>query len=115
MNIDAYDENSLLNQSSYSAIVNGKSVCAGYSRAFQYIMQQIGIPCYFCSGYANNNYHAWNIVKIGGTYYNADLSWDDSLGEATNTYSFEYFNISDSVMSKDHTRRDLSLKLPGCN
>jgi len=114
MNIDKYDENSLLNQSAYSAIVNGSSVCAGYSRAFQYIMMQIGIPCYFCSGYANNGYHAWNIVKLNNTYYNVDLSWDDSIGDASNAYSYKYFNIADSAFSDTHTRRDLSVKLPIC-
>jgi len=114
MNIDVYDENSLLNQSAYSAMVNGSSVCAGYSRAFQYIMMQIGIPCYFCSGYANNGNHAWNIVKINNVYYNVDLSWDDSIGDASNAYSFEYFNISDKNIASTHIRRDLSLKLPAC-
>ena len=114
MNIAIYDENSLLNQSAYSAMVNGSSVCAGYSRAFQYIMMQIDIPCYFCSGYANNGYHAWNIVKLNDIYYNVDLSWDDTIGDAGNTYSYEYFNIADSVFSKTHTRRDLSVKLPLC-
>lgn len=114
MNIVKYDESSILNQSAYSALVNGSSVCAGYSRAFQYIMMQIGIPCYFCSGYANNGYHAWNIVKIDDNYYNVDLSWDDSLGDASNSYAFEYFNISDRKISTSHIRRDLSIQLPNC-
>ena len=114
MNIVTYDENSVLNQSAYSAMVNGSSVCAGYSRAFQYIMMQIGIPCYFCSGYANNGYHAWNIVKINNVYHNVDLSWDDSIGDASGTFSYEYFNIADSSFSSTHTRRDLSVKLPVC-
>jgi len=42
------------------------------------------------------------------------LSWDDTIGDAGNTYSYEYFNIADSVFSKTHTRRDLSVKLPLC-
>lgn len=115
MNQVTYDENSALNQSAYSAMVNGTSVCAGYSRAFQYILQQLNIPCYFCSGYANNGYHAWNIVKVNGKFCNVDLSWDDELGDMTNSYSFIYFNITDSMISADHTRRDMSVKLPACN
>lgn len=115
MNIITYDENSVLNQSAYSAVVNGSSVCAGYSRAFQYIMMQIDIPCYFCSGYANNNYHAWNIIRIDGVFYNVDLSWDDGLSESSSAYSFEYFNVSDKIFSIDHQRQKMSLKLPSCN
>lgn len=114
MNTVVYNENSVLNQSAYSALVNGSSVCAGYSRAFQYIMQQLGIPSYLCTGYANNGNHAWNIVKINGGFHNVDLSWDDSIGEAKNSYSFEYFNIPDSQISSNHIRRDMSVGLPAC-
>ena len=113
-NMCVYDENSDMNQSAYSVLINGSSVCAGYSRAFQYIMQQLNIPCYFCTGYANGGYHAWNIVYIDGKYYNVDLSWDDSLGDVSNTYSFAYFNLSDKAISVDHTRRELSVNLPEC-
>lgn len=115
MNRVVYDENSVLNQSAYSAMVNGSSVCAGYSRAFQYILQQLNIPCYFCSGYANGGYHAWNIVKVDGKFYNADLSWDDELGDISNSYSYVYFNISDKIISSDHTRREMSVNLPRCD
>lgn len=114
-NMCVYDESAELNQSAYSVLINGSSVCAGYSRAFQYIMQQLGIPCYFCTGYANGGYHAWNIVYIDGKYYNVDLSWDDSLGDISNTISYAYFNLTDQAISVDHTRRELSLKLPECS
>ena len=39
-----YDLTADMNQSAYSALVNGKSVCAGYARAYQYLLQQLGIP-----------------------------------------------------------------------
>lgn len=110
-----YDENAAMNQSAYSALVNKKSVCAGYSRAFQYIMMQLNIPCYFCSGNANGGLHAWNIVKIDGKYYNVDISWDDSIGEVANTISYTYFNLTDAQISVDHTRRDMSVNLVKCN
>ncbi|MDO5403183.1 MAG: transglutaminase domain-containing protein [Eubacteriales bacterium] len=113
-NLVRYDENSQLNQSAYSALVNGTSVCAGYARAFQYIMQKLNIPCYFCSGTVNGGNHAWNIVRIDGKYYNADLSWDDTLGEATGQISYSYFNLSDNTFGLDHLRSGLSKKLPNC-
>ena len=114
-NMCVYDESATLNQSAYSVFVNGRSVCAGYSRAFQYVMQQLNIPCYFCTGYANGGNHAWNIVYIDGKYYNVDLSWDDSLGDISEIISYAYFNLSDKAISVDHTRRELSLNLPACN
>ena len=37
-----YDKGVDKNQSAYSALVDGKSVCAGYARAYQYLMQRTG-------------------------------------------------------------------------
>lgn len=98
-----------LNQSSYSALVNKQTVCAGYARAFQYLMQQAGIPCYYCTGFANQN-HAWNIVKLDGEYYNVDVTWDD-----TDPYTYHFFNKTDADFSATHMREDLSVNLPACN
>lgn len=105
----AYDKSADLNQSAYSAIVYNLSVCAGYSKAFQYIMIQLGIPTYYVAGSSGED-HAWNIVKLEDGYYNVDVTWDDSRGT-----SYNYFNIPDSEFSKTHTRLDLSRYLPACN
>lgn len=110
-----YKENAELNQSAYSALVNLATVCAGYSRAFQYIMQQLGITCYFCTGSVDSGMHAWNIININGEYYNVDLSWDDMLAENKTEPSFEYFNKTDRDFLIDHQRSELSEQLPECN
>ncbi len=52
LNQVTYDENAVYNQNAYSALVLGTSVCAGYARAFQYLMTQMEIPCYYCVGTA---------------------------------------------------------------
>lgn len=105
----SYSKTAAMNQSAYSAMVLGKTVCAGYARAFQYLMQKLGIPCYYCTGFAGEN-HAWNIIKLSDGYYNVDTTWDD-----TNPNTYIYFNCSDADYAKDHIRRDLSVKLPPCN
>lgn len=104
-----YDLSAPMNQSAYSALVNGRTVCAGYARAFQYLMQQLNIPCYYCTGYAGEN-HAWNIIKLENDYYNVDTTWDD-----TDPNTHDYFNCSDADYAKDHIRKDLSVYLPPCN
>ncbi len=104
-----YDANAPINQSAYSALVYGRTVCAGYARAFQYLMQQLDIPCYYVTGYAGEN-HAWNIVKLDDGYYNVDSTWDD-----TNPNTYDYFNCSDADYATDHMRTDLSVYLPPCN
>lgn len=103
-----YDTLALLNQSAYSALVNGKSVCAGYARAFQYLMNELGVPCYYCIGYSGEN-HAWNIIKMDGKYYNVDVTWDD-----TDPSTYDYYNKSDREYAKTHMRTGLSVYLPAC-
>ena len=39
----SYNLGAEMNQSAYSTLVNGQTVCAGYARAFQYLLQQLGI------------------------------------------------------------------------
>ena len=104
-----YDANAPMNQSAYSALVYGRTVSAGYSKAYQYVLQQLGIPCYYVTGYAGQN-HAWNIVRLSDGYYNVDSTWDD-----TNPNTDDYFNCSDADYAKDHVRKDLSIYLPACN
>ena len=105
----SYNSGAEMNQSAYSALVNGQSVCAGYSRAFQYIMQQLGIPCYYCTGYAGES-HAWNIVQLSDGFYNVDTTWDDSADS-----SYDYFNKTDKDYESSHIRQELSVYLPPCN
>lgn len=105
----SYSTSAAMNQSAYSAMVLGKTVCAGYARAYQYLLQQLGISCYYCTGYAGEN-HAWNIVKLEDAYYNADVTWAD-----TKPQNYLYFNGADADYASDHIRKDLSVKLPACN
>ncbi len=104
-----YVRSAEMNQSAYSALVNGRTVCAGYARAFQYLMQQLGIPCYYCTGYAGED-HAWNIIRLEEDYYNVDATWDDT-GEGT----YDYFNKTDQDYADTHVRQELSVNLPPCN
>lgn len=103
-----YDKGAAMNQSAYSALVEGKSVCAGYARAYQYLMQRLGISCYYCTGFAGED-HAWNIVGLDDGYYNVDVTWDDTPGG-----EYDYFNKTDEDYADTHVRRDLSVNLPKC-
>lgn len=105
----SYNMGAEMNQSAYSALVNGQTVCAGYARAFQYVLQQLEIPCYYCTGYAGQN-HAWNIVSLDDGYYNVDTTWDDTGGG-----TYDYFNKTDGDYASSHIRKELSVYLPPCN
>lgn len=103
-----YATSSAMNQSAYSALVSGDTVCAGYARAFQYLMQQVGIPCYYCTGYSGED-HAWNIARIDGKFYNVDVTWDD-----TDPATVDYFNKTDAELVGTHVRTGMSVYLPVC-
>ena len=123
-NLCEFDVNAQYSQSAYSALITGRSVCAGYSRAFQYIMQKSGIPCFYCMGTAdgdavaatggNETSHSWNIVRTGITYCNVDCMWDDSVSNAYGKKQYPFFNLSDKEF-KYHTRTGQSVNLPSCN
>ncbi len=97
------------NQSAYSALVNKQTVCAGYARAMQYLLQRMDIPCYYCTGYAGEP-HAWNIIGLDDGYYNVDATWAD-----TDPENYDYFNKSDNDYFDTHRRNELSVYLPPCN
>jgi len=103
-----YRANAKMSQSAYSALVNGESVCAGYARAFQYLMQQLNIPCYYCTGYSGED-HAWNIIELKRNYYNVDVTWDD-----TKPTTYDFLNKTDIDFAQTHVRKSLSVYLPAC-
>ncbi|MCQ2613306.1 MAG: hypothetical protein MJ183_06865 [Treponemataceae bacterium] len=112
-NID-YVSDSPYNQSAYSALVRGETVCSGYAHAFHYIMQQMGIPCSVIEGDAGGP-HVWNIVKNeDGTYYGIDVTWDDPIGNPSGSYYTTYLMVSDKQLSSEtpHVRGEVSSRLP---
>ncbi len=94
----------------YSALVKHKAVCAGYSRAYQLILNRMGIECGYVTGDALNSHdemesHAWNYVRLDGQYYFTDVTWDDPVNEDykdSGRLSHNYFCLSGSDMGKDH-------------
>lgn len=102
----------------YGALINEKAVCQGYADAMYRLLKAVGIKSIMVSGTATNGVnteaHAWNIVTIGGQTYQFDATFDDpSYKDGRNNPTHDYFNITDSQLSKDHTW-DTS-EYPACN
>ena len=85
----------------YGALVDGTAVCEGYARAFQLLCNKANIDSVLLSGTADSDNHAWNGVKIGGDWYQIDVTWDDVDDFIYDSH--EYFNLTDSLMYEDHT------------
>ncbi len=59
----------------YGAMVEGTAVCQGYTEAYDYLLEEVGIESYTCSSDALN--HIWNIIYIDDVPYHVDVTWDD--------------------------------------
>lgn len=106
-------------QTAYAALVDKKAVCAGYTRAFQLIMQQMKIPCYHCTGTANGKGkwepHSWNLLRLNLDWVNTDVTWNDCFEKLnSNVVSYTYFNCPDTTIAKNHKRGPESEFLPKC-
>ena len=62
--------------------INGP-VCDGYSRGFKTICDRLGIPVVLETGVASigshSELHMWMSIKIDGTWYGTDCTWDDPI------------------------------------
>lgn len=93
----------------YSALVSGNPVCQGYAEAAMVLLQAAGIPTVCVSGDGTNSNgitesHAWNCVQIQGQWYNLDTTWDDPVTQdGSDVLQYDYFNVTDSQLGKDHT------------
>jgi hypothetical protein len=107
-----YDVDSDDNQNICSVFNGGRSVCAGYARAYQYLLQRSGIFCIVVNGTAvGRGTHAWNLVKLDGDYYYVDPTWDDpsfsgDSGLGADHVEYGYFAITTDELQRDHVIND---------
>ncbi|HEM3577078.1 TPA: transglutaminase [Streptococcus suis] len=121
-----YDVNALTNdslawkrQSVTSVLLDRKSVCAGYSRTFQYLCKLSDIECIYVSGMARDVDgtefgHAWNLVNIAGNFYGVDTTWGDPVfdvaigGGENQDISYDYLCVTDQLLETSRVAdRDL--------
>lgn len=81
-NRTTYNEYSSFNQTIYSVLVNRNSVCTGYAKTAQYLLNLVGVKSElvfgkFHSDKSEHGRHGWNIVKIAGKWYHVDFCLAD--------------------------------------
>lgn len=102
------DSNNVTAYTAYGALIDGKAVCEGYSKAFALLCRKIGITALCRSGEGGGGGHMWNMVQCDGKWYNVDVTWDDGKGY-NGAIGYRYFLTDDIEMSVVHTPHDNKL------
>ena len=115
-----YDETSFYNQTIQSVFLEKKTVCMGYAKATQYLLNKMGIFCTLVTGNIldeANSSHAWNLVRIGENYYYVDTTWGspgyNAQGDREDAISYSYLCCSDKIISATHKANE-DILLPSC-
>ena len=115
-----YQENSPQNQNIRSVFLEGKTVCMGYSKAAQYLLNPMGIFCTLVTGTVTGekpSSHAWNLVRIGEQYYYMDVTWGNpgylNPVEDDAYISYSYLCCNEETLAPTHVPDD-TIPLPAC-
>lgn len=118
-----YDINAPDNQNICSVFINGRSVCQGYAKATQYLLNEMGMFCTLVEGVVKGTEpHVWNMVLVDGNYYHVDTTWGDASYSITGAepgsmnvpdINYDYLFIPDSLLVRTHQIKS-PIPIPAC-
>ena len=79
----------------YDVLSTGKAQCEGYTDLFQVLASGAGISSIIVADSDTFN-HAWNMVRLNGSWYIIDTTWDDPVDGDGRLY-YAYYLVSDKV------------------
>ena len=88
-------------------VLKGSAVCEGIAKFVKLALDYLGVRCIVVHGNANDpihgadSKHAWNIAKISGQTFHLDVTFN--LTQKTVQNRYDYFNLCDDEIKKDHS------------
>ena len=94
----------------------GVGVCEGIAKTVKILCDRLGLECVIAVSVNDPEKgvkyrHAWNVIKVNGSWYHLDATFDNSLGRYGEK-RFDYFNLDDKKIFRDH--QPLVYPMPAC-
>jgi len=108
------DDTHLIHKSN-SIFLNQKAVCDGISLGAKMLLDHVGVKTivvkdHFGKEREGESGHAWNMVFVNKGFYHIDFTFDNNLSKPRKNVSYDYFNLTDKQISRDHDISCMFLK-----
>ena len=123
INRTEYDVDAADSQNITSVLMYGRSVCQGYARATQYLLNRCRVEATLVTGEVGGVGHAWVLALIDGSYTYIDTTWGDAsyqlaqVGAGENTklpmINYSYLCVTTQELARTHDITD-SIPQPSC-